>query len=374
MKKLILLALFAAAALIAAAFLLHQPSGTPERSGDAVVLNEIAQLAARGDTAAAAEQANALRAEIMARPQTQSDRRIPAMCGICLIFLGAVTGYCCIAVIRPFEKLAHFADEIASGNFDLPLDYERSNYFGKFTWGFDRMRREISNARACEQEAIENNKTVIASLSHDIKTPVASVRAYAEALDMGMAQTPEQHAEYLGMMMKKCDEITKLTDDMLLHALSDLGRLRMQPERFDLSALTGETVAALSAGMSDVHFTKPMFAADVYADPSRISQILENLIHNARKYAKTDITVRITRSADFLELHVCDTGGGIPDRDIPFVCRQFYRGSNTGTENGAGLGLYIVKYIAEQSGGGVRLQNKNGGLEVTVSLPAAEST
>ena len=173
------------------------------------------------------------------------------MCGICLLFLGGVTGYCCFAVIRPFEKLSHFAEEIAAGNFDLPLDYERSNYFGKFTWGFDRMRREIRNARECELEAIENNKTVIAALSHDIKTPVASVRAYAEALDLGMAQTPEQQAEYLNRMMQKCDDITKLTDDMLLHALSDLGSLRMQPEEFDLSALTAQTVGALSAGRSE---------------------------------------------------------------------------------------------------------------------------
>lgn len=370
MKKLIFLAIITAAMLIAAAFFLRQPAQPPEHSSDLVMLNEIAQLAEQGDTAEAAAKANALRAEMLHRPAQQSDRRIPLMCGICLVFLGGVTGYGCLAVIRPFEKLSRFADEIAAGNFELPLDYERSNYFGKFTWGFDKMRREISNARACEQAAIENNKTVIASLSHDIKTPVASVRAYAEALEMGMDQTPEQRAEYLGMMLKKCDEITKLTDDMLLHALSDLGRLRMQPECFDLAALTMQTAEALSAGIDDVHFKKPLFPADVYADPDRIAQVIGNLIHNARKYAKTDIEIFITRNADFMELHICDSGGGIPDADLPFVCGQFYRGSNTGRENGAGLGLYIVKYIAEQSGGGLMLQNRNGGLEAIVSLPA----
>lgn len=373
MKKLILLALTAAALLLAAAFLLRGSDSGQTHGGDLVALNEIAQLARHDMPEEAAEKADALRSAMLRDTGQSRDSRIPVMCGICLLFLAGVAGYCCIAVIRPFEKLSRFADEIASGNFDLPLDYERSNYFGKFTWGFDRMRREISNARACERAAIENNKTVIASLSHDIKTPVASVRAYAEALEMGMDQTQELRAEYLSMMLAKCDEITRLTDDMLLHTLSDLGRLRMQPQVFDLSGLTAETVSALSAGQSDIVFAKPAFQAEVYADPDRTAQVLENLIQNARKYAKTDIHISITRTAEHMQLTVCDTGGGIPDADLPFVTEQFYRGSNAGRAAGAGLGLYIVRYIAEQSGGGVTLQNRNGGLEVTVSLPAADA-
>ena len=373
MKKLLLSAAAAALMLILAAFLFRAPAQTTERGSNLVLINEIEQLARQGDADAAAEKAAALRQRMQQQPEPQSDNRIPLMCGICLLFLGCITGYCCIAVIRPFEKLSGFADEIASGNFDLPLDYERSNYFGKFTWGFDRMRREIRSARECEKAAIENNKTVIAALSHDIKTPVASLRAYAEAMDMGMAQTQEQTAAYLQMMMQKCDEITKLTDDMLLHALSDLGSLRMRPEKFDLSLLTTQTVESLSAGLSDVHFQQPLFTAAVYADPVRIAQVIENLIHNARKYAGTDIEIRISRDAEFICLHIGDSGGGIPDPDMPFVFDKFYRGSNIGTKQGAGLGLYIVKYIAEQSGGSVMLQNRDGGLKVTVSLLAADS-
>ncbi len=374
MKKLIFLALTAALLLIAAAFLMRPPAQDPGRGNTLVMLNEIKQLALQGDSAAAAERAEALREQILAQsPNVQQDRRIPLMCGNCVRLVRGERGFCCVAVLRPFEKLSHFADEIAAGNFDLPLDYERSNYFGKFTWGFDRMRCEISNAREREKAAIENNKTVIASLSHDIKTPVASVRAYAEALDMGMAQTPEQQDEYLGMMMQKCDEITKLTDDMLLHALSDLGSLRMQPEQIDLAALTADTITSLSAGLSDVHFTKPLFAAAVNADPMRIAQLIENLIHNARKYAKSDIDIRITRKGDFFLLHVRDHGGGIPDADMPFIFERFYRGSNTEKEPGAGLGLYIVKFIAEQSGGSVTAENTGDGLEMIVSLPAAGS-
>ena len=369
MKKLIIPALLAALALTAAAFLLYRPAKPVQNGEQLVSLNAIRQLAERGDTAALAAEADALETMLRTEESAPADPRIPVMYGISLLFLAAVTAYGCITVIRPFEKLGHFADEIANGNFDLPLDYERSNYFGKFTWGFDRMRREISNARACERAAIENNKTVIASLSHDIKTPVASVRAYAEALEMGMDQTPEQRAEYLGTMMRKCDEITRLTDDMLLHALSDLGSLHMKPECIDLAALTEQTVRDLTAGTADIHFTKPLFPAAVFADPLRTAQMLENLIHNARKYAKTEIRISITRDADHVQLHVQDKGGGIPESDLPFVCGRFYRGRNSGGESGAGLGLYIVQYIAEQSGGSMLLENRDGGLHAAVSLP-----
>lgn len=372
MKKLILLAMLCAGLLTAAVFLLHQPKKQIQRGEFYVALNEIRQLAEMGDSAAASAKTMELEQKMRAEVIGTEDSRIPLIYGISMLFLISVTAYGCIAVVRPFEKLSRFADEIAKGNFDLPLNYERSNYFGKFTWGFDRMRREISNARACERAAIENNKTVIASLSHDIKTPVASVRAYAEALDMGMDSTPQQRAEFIDMMMRKCDEITRLTDDMLLHALSDLGSLRMKPESLDLCELTERTVRELSAGMADIHFEKPFFPAQVYADPLRTAQMLENLIHNARKYAKTDIRIFFTRDADHITVHVQDAGGGIPESDMPFICDRFYRGKNCGTEQGAGLGLYIVRYIAEQSGGALHLENKNGGLHAAIEIPISE--
>lgn len=99
---------------------------------------------------------------------------------------------------------------------------------------------------------------------------------------------------------------------------------------------------------------------------------MENLINNSRKYAKTSITVLLTQSEDRVSIHFKDKGKGIPDEDMPFITDKFYRGKNAGAENGSGLGLYIVKYIAEQSGGGIELINSASGeegFEVVVHLP-----
>ena len=262
--------------------------------------------------------------------------------------------------------------EVAKGNFDLPLNYERSNYFGAFTWAFDSMRKEITRSRMAEREAIENNKTVIATLSHDIKTPITSIRAYAEGLEENLDTSQERRSRYLEVIMRKCDEVTELTNDLFLHSLSDLNMLQMQPEEFELVPFLKQSISEFAAEREDVLFRKPDISPVIYVDKKRINQIVENLINNSRKYAKTNIIVSITQSNDIVSIHFRDKGPGIPDEDMPFITDKFYRGKNVGDENGSGLGLYIVRYIAEQSGGSLELINHTSGeegLEAVVSLP-----
>ena len=299
------------------------------------------------------------------------DYTVEIMCGICLVFLAGVSCYCWFVMIRPFQKLSAFAERVALGDHDVPLEYERTNWFGKFTWAFDSRRREIQRARACEREAVENNKTVIASLSHDIKTPVSSIRAYTEALEMGMDGDPEKRNRYISVIMKKCDEVSKLTEDLLTHSLSDLDKLKMFPEVFELGEYLSEILDDISADRDDVRYEKPLYSVEVRADKGRTAQIAENLINNARKYAKTKIDISVTRDEYMANIIFRDHGEGIPDKDLPFVFGKFYRGSNTSGESGAGLGLFIVRYIAEQLGGEVKAKNCDKGLEVTVSLPIA---
>ncbi len=372
MKKLIsAVLLFALLLLVITGSAVLREHRAADRTGEyAVRLNEIEQLAVQGNTEKAADCAAELRRDLQAAETESNDRTVWMMCGVCLLFLGGSALYFGCTVFVPFRKLTDFAERVACGDLDTPLEYGRSDLFGKFTWAFDSMRQEIRRARACEQEAVENNKTVIASLSHDIKTPVASVRAYAEALELGMDGNPEKRAQYVSTILRKCDEISQLTDDMLTHALTELNRLHMEPERFDLGETLEKTLADISAGADDLHCEKPSEPVFVVADRSRMEQLIGNLVNNARKYAKTEIRVTLTQDADTVSLRVRDYGAGIPDSELPFVSGRFYRGSNAKQEKGAGLGLYIVRYIAEQSGGSVSLKNCTPGLEVTVTLPA----
>lgn len=335
-----------------------------------LAINEITRLAEKGDYEALNEKAEALKESIRSESsRTLNGLELPILGGACAIMLGAAFLYVYFSVLRPFDKLKDFAEKIAEGNLNVPLDYGRSNCFGAFTWAFDSMRREITKARACEKEAAENNKTVIATLSHDIKTPIASIRAYAEGLEANMDGTAEKRQKYISVIMSKCDEVSRLTDDLFLHSLSDLDKLKITPEKTELSEFLEAAVREIGAPQGDVHYEKPDFRAEVYADKKRLLQLCENLVNNSRKYAESDTDIFLSLSDGNVNVHFRDYGGGIPDEDMPFIFGKFYRGRNCGDRQGSGLGLYIVKYIAEKSGGKVLLHNHSDGLEVTVSLP-----
>ena len=333
-----------------------------------VLVNEIEQSMVSGDVNAAERACMELKETLSDRLTDDSEDYMGVILPAIISVLGviAILIYIDRTVLRPFRKLEKYAGDIARGDMDTPLKVERGNYFGDFTWAFDNMRREIVKARTAEKNAIENNKTVIATLSHDIKTPVASIRAYAEAFEANMDSTPEKRQKYLTVLMEKCDEVTKLTNDLFLHSISEMNKLDIKPERIDLVRFIKEEVSKLFVSEDEADIILPEDEeVFVDADPKRLLQIFENLKNNAEKYAKTKLEIRL-EVADSPEIHVRDFGPGIRDEEIPFVTNKFYRGKDVGDENGSGLGLYIVKELMTKMGGDVRIYNKDPGLEVVL--------
>lgn len=288
---------------------------------------------------------------------------------IIISFILIIFGYAYFAIVRPFEKMEKFAEEIGKGNFDIKVDYEKNNLFGAFTWAFDHMRREIIKARSCERAAIDNNKTVIATLSHDIKTPIASIRAYAEGLEAGLDYNVERRNKYINVIIRKCDEVTKLTNDLFLHSLSDLEMLKINTEEVEISELIKNSLKELIEEEKKVSIIGNMPKALLDVDVKRFNQVLENIINNSNKYAKgSKIEVRAEINKDNYVIKIKDFGEGIKDKDLPFIFNKFYRGENALKEQGSGLGLFIVKYIMNQLKGDVEVYNNNG-LEVKLILP-----
>ena len=276
------------------------------------------------------------------------------------------------ALVRPFMRLEAFAQDVASGNLDAPLAYERSNPFGRFTWAFDNMRAEIKRARAAEAEAVEQGKTAVAALSHDIKTPIASIRAYSEALELGLARDEGERADSARTIVRKCDEVTSLTDDLFLHALADLDRIQVRCEDAPIARVVARAVADFDAA-GGVTLGR-LDEAQASCDPKRLEQALENLLANAAKYAPgaaVEVEGVLDTAARVYRVRVRDRGPGIPPEDLPFASDRFFRGSNAGDAPGAGLGLFIVRYLAEQMGGSLRLEDAEPGLAAILELPLA---
>ena len=357
----------------------YSEAADAERAGNlAVAMNEIDRLAERirNDPydAHAIQRLGAAVSELEvydAASASVSDltRLLIIACAACVLFAAAVFAVCYVRIIRPFDKLEDFAREVAKGNLDTPLAVKRMNIFGEFTWAFDLMRSELKGARENEESTRRENKALIATISHDIKTPVASIRAYAEGLQRGMDTTPERRERYLGMIVRKSDEVAKLTNDLFLHALSDMEKLQLEVKPHDAKTLIGEVLDASHAEYGDTIIAADIPDATVMADEKRLAQVLANIINNAVKYApcsKIDISFHV--EDDLFYCKVRDFGSGIPPRDLPFVWNRFYRGANTEGVPGSGLGLYIVKYIVEKCGGTVRLENSDSGLAVTFAL------
>lgn len=354
-----------------------------------LALNEIEKLTEIGGESPAKEQIAKMQEKLrqieVVGFEEEETKIVLGMAGICGLFIMVIFFYIYQVILRPFQRLEKYAGEVAKGNLEVELPYERRNLFGAFTWAFDHMRREIIKARACEREAIENNKTVIATLSHDIKTPIASIRAYAEGLEANMDTSTERRSRYASVIMKKCDEVTKLTNDLFLHSISDLEKLQINMESVELGSFLAETLEGINQQLGENQKTEAYKTQEepkdririqgelprimIQADQRRLEQVLENVITNARKYAPgTEICLWVEQKGQECQIHVKDGGRGILPEDMPFVLEKFYRGKNTGNKAGAGLGLYIVDYIMKQMDGAVELKNSGDGLEVVLKL------
>lgn len=339
-----------------------------DKGRELVYLNEIRNEIDRGNINNIDKSLTKLENEIRKRKTENNNKVIIYRYFINIIFILTIYTYTYFVIVRPFEKMEKFAAEISRGNFDVEINYEKKNLFGAFTWAFDHMRKEIIKARSCEKEAIENNKTVIATLSHDIKTPVASIRAYAEGLEANLDHNIERRKKYIDVIIRKCDEVTKLTNDLFLHSLSDLDRLKITTEEVEISKIIKDTLKELLNEHNEIIIKNEIPKANVILDKNRFVQVIENIINNSIKYAENSpIEVRAEIVDDNYILYIRDFGNGILDKDIPFIFDKFYRGSNVLDKQGAGLGLFIVKYIMEQLKGSVELYNV-GGLEVKLIL------
>ena len=168
--------------------------------------------------------------------------------------------------------------------------------------------------------------------------------------------------------MRKCDEVSKLTNDLFIHSLSDLEKLDIKDTETEVCSLLSETVDELDPNGGEIRFEKPGYEFMTRSDPDRLKQIVENIITNARKYAKTHIDITTRHEDSTLAILFTDYGSGIPDEDMAFVTDKFYRGHNCQGEPGSGLGLYICSYLCRKMNAGLSLRNTSNGLEVTVTL------
>lgn len=285
---------------------------------------------------------------------------IAVECGVCI----AYAAYVHTTVVKPFGKLKGFAERVAGGNLDIPLEMDRQNIFGAFTESFDIMRSELRKARIAEAQAQRSKKELVAKLSHDIKTPVTSIKAVSE---VGLETTTgkKDKANY-SQIIDKTDRINTLVTNLFTATLEDLQELTVTPANIE-----SERVKTLLENADYLHRAQipDMPPNLLYADAIRLQQVFDNIFANSYKYADTDICVYLQERDNMLFITIEDFGSGVNAEELPYLKEKFRRGSNSANIDGAGLGLYISDCFMKEMGGELSVENGAHGLRVTVAIP-----
>jgi signal transduction histidine kinase len=266
-------------------------------------------------------------------------------------------------IFKPFRRLKAFAHHVAAGELDMPLQMDEGNIFGAFTESFDLMREELSKARENERKANQSKRELVASLSHDIKTPVASIKAVSEI--MTVKSNSEDDKRQLSIINSKADQINTLINNIFNATLEELQELKVMAKEI-LSTELYDLIK--NADYNNKTTISPIPQCIIFADSLRLSQVIDNIISNSYKYGNTSISVEGNIIGQYLELKFKDYGLGVSSEDVPLLFNKFYRGGNSTGKSGTGLGLYISKYLMNKMQGDIEYKAIEKGFTLIVKL------
>lgn len=278
----------------------------------------------------------------------------------------------------PMNALLEGVDRIENENYDTPIPPLQYSEFDQLAVNINRMQERLRLSRSMKEEFERNRAVMIAGISHDLRTPVTSIRGYVQGLKDGVANTPEKQMHYLNVIAKKADDIESLVESLFM-----VSKIQMNSHQYHLAPVEMEKflTTTLDSVTSDfdpsrvqLQFTN-IADRQVWADidAAEFSRAIRNVLLNSAKHNQDrNIIIIVTLSADTSNVLISlkDDGVGVADSELPFVFDLFYRAdpSRNNPAEGHGLGLAIVKNIVEGHGGTIVAKNENGFL-VEILIP-----
>lgn len=279
-------------------------------------------------------------------------------------------------ILRPLNELNYAADRISSGDLDYEMNYTKDNEIGKFCNEFEKMRLRLKYVLEKQNRYEKSRKELIASISHDLKTPLTSIKGYIEGLQDGIVQDKETYDRYLSVIHQKTLRLNHLIDDLFMFS-----KLELNEFQIDLHNVSSQEMLERILSEEEVDFSglniellveRPFPNNMLRVDEKRILQIIDNLLSNSAKFAKSSVKVYASINSNYYEIFVEDDGIGIAKDDIPFIFDHFYKADKSRADNptGTGLGLAICKQLANAHGGNISVSSELGiGSIFKLSLP-----
>lgn len=270
--------------------------------------------------------------------------------------------------VKPLKQMAVAARSYSRGDFSarVPLP-KRQDELYDMTLSFNNMANAMEN--------VENNRrTMLASVSHDLRTPMTTIGGFVDGILDGTIR-PEQQEQYLRIISEEVKRLGRMANSLLAISRLESGN-DLQKSTFDLSEMIRRIIIGFEKQLEEKRIDGDLEIPEsltVVADHDALFQVVYNLMDNAMKFIDEGgtLTIFLEESGGKARFHIINTGAEIPPEKLPHIFERFYKGdgSRTGCKNGSGLGLYIVKTVINRHGGDVYAKSSEGKTEFCFSLP-----
>ncbi|WP_246476596.1 sensor histidine kinase [Salicibibacter cibi] len=293
--------------------------------------------------------------------------------GIILILIitnGLLTYYVSRSIITPIKHLTLSAKKIREGDLEYSVATNKKDELGELSNTFEALRLSLKQAKADQAKYERNRQELVASISHDLSTPLTSIKGHIKGIQDGVANTPDKLERYMNIIYKTANEMDGLIGNLLQYSKLDIERVPFAFEEVDLYSFftdfidelafdleREEGMARLKADKNDDYIVK--------ADREQLRRVVTNIVQNSLKYMDKErkmIEVYLKSEPHQVKVEIKDNGRGIAKKDILHIFESFYRTdtSRNSSTGGSGLGLAIVKKIMGQHGGKVWADSKQG--------------
>ncbi len=263
--------------------------------------------------------------------------------------------------ITPLSELRLAMNEISEGNLDKVIDTEYTAEMGELFANYEQMRLRLKESAEERLENERKSRELVSNISHDLKTPITSIRGYVEGIMDGVADTPEKMNKYIRTIYNKSNELSGLINELTLYSNIDQNMVPYNFRRVSIDDFFGDCMEEIGLELESEGFrlhyvclTEP--GTEIIADSEQLRRVISNIISNSIKYRRgigDRLEIRILDNRDSVVVEIEDNGRGIDEKDIPHIFERFFRSdtSRSSVTGGSGIGLSIVKKVIDDHGG-----------------------
>lgn len=295
---------------------------------------------------------------------------VVAMVIILIMTSGIITAWINKDIYKPLKELSIAMQRIAEGDFEYRLTEVREDEMGKLFENYEQMRLQLKENEEEKMQNEKKSKELVSNISHDLKTPITSIKGYVEGIMDGVADTPEKMDKYIKTIYNKANDMDRLINELTTYSGIDSNKIPYHFLILNVSDYFSDCIEEIGLDLESqnihLNFTN-LVSADtcVVADPEQLKKVINNIINNSVKYMGHDngvIDIRVLDEGESVKIELEDNGKGIASKDIGNIFERFYRtdASRNSLRGGSGIGLSIVKKIIEDHGGYVWATSKEG--------------